>query len=141
MNRQAIRLGGATVLAALALGLGGGVAQAHTATPAPAAAVTAPAVQEQQARNIAQALLNAPIDISAAERTELQAVANGEAATASRWDAIKKVASKIPGLAKAAKGSYDDFLKWYKALDWKWRAPLAAAGLGMDIYTLWELFH
>ncbi|MFF3091829.1 hypothetical protein ACFVRB_43390 [Streptomyces nojiriensis] len=51
------------------------------------------------------------------------------------------IASKIPGLAKAAKGNYDDFLKWYKALDWKWRAPLAAAGLGMAIYTLWQMFQ
>ncbi|GGS39620.1 hypothetical protein Snoj_28180 [Streptomyces nojiriensis] len=141
MNRKALRMGGATVLAALAFGLGGGVAHAHTTTPAPAAAVAAPAVQEQQVRNVARALLNSPIELNATERTELQAVANGEAATAGRWDAIKKIASKIPGLAKAAKGNYDDFLKWYKALDWKWRAPLAAAGLGMDIYTLWQMFH
>ncbi|MFJ3723897.1 hypothetical protein ACIPYQ_15155 [Streptomyces sp. NPDC090045] len=98
-------------------------------------------MQEQQVRDIARALLNTPIELNAAERTELQAVANGEAATASRWDVIKKSAQKIPGLAKAARGSYDDFLKWYEALDWKWKAPLQAAGLGMDICTLRELFH
>lgn len=141
MNRKAIRIGGATVLAALAFGLGGGVAHAHTTTSAPVATATAPAVQEQQVRDVARALLNAPIELSAAERTEIQAVANGETAAADRWAAIKKLFQKIPGAAKAVRGSYDDFLKWYKALDWKWKAPLMAAGLGSDLYTLWQLFQ
>ncbi|WP_405792989.1 hypothetical protein OG753_04155 [Streptomyces sp. NBC_00029] len=70
-----------------------------------------PALQEQQARILAQALLNGPIELTVAERTELQAVANGEAATAGKWDAIKKLFLKIPGSARAVKGSHDDFAK------------------------------
>ncbi|MER6199963.1 hypothetical protein ABT234_21655 [Streptomyces sp. NPDC001586] len=141
MNRKTIRIGGATVLAALAFGLGGGVAHAHSTTPAPVAAATAPAAQEQQIRNVARALLNAPIELNTAERSELQAVANGETAAAGKWGAIKKLFEKIPGAAKAVRGSYDDFAKWYKALDWKWKLPLQAAGLGGDIFTLWQMFH
>ncbi|WP_326588288.1 hypothetical protein [Streptomyces sp. NBC_01294] len=141
MNSKAIRIGGATVLAALAFGLGGGVANAHTTTPAPAVTAIAPAVQEQQVRDIARALLNTPIELNAAERAELQAVANGEAAAENRWNAIKKIVQKIPGFAKAAGGTFSDFQKWYKALDWRWKAPLMAAGLGSDLYTLWQLFQ
>ncbi|MFJ3966134.1 hypothetical protein [Streptomyces sp. NPDC090036] len=141
MNRKAIRIGGATVLAALAFGLGGGVANAHTTTPAPAATAIAPAVQEQQARDIARALLNTPIELNAAERAELQAIANGEAAAENRWNAIKRIAQKIPGFAKAVGGSFSDFHKWYKALNWKWKAPLIAAGIGSDLYTFWTLFQ
>ncbi|MCP3819038.1 hypothetical protein NLX86_13205 [Streptomyces sp. A3M-1-3] len=141
MNRKAIRIGGAAVVAALAFGLGGGVAHARTTTPAPAAAVTAPAVQEQQVRDVARALLSSPIELNAAERAELQAIANGELAAANRWDGIVKLFKKIPGFAKAVGGKFSDFNKWYKALDWKWKAPLWAMGFGSDLYSIWVLFH
>ncbi|MFG2989145.1 hypothetical protein ACGFZK_07560 [Streptomyces sp. NPDC048257] len=114
---------------------------ARTTAPVPAATVSAPALQEQKVRIVAQALLNGPIEFTAAERTELQAVANGEAATAGKWDAIKKLFEKIPGAARAVKGSYDDFAKWYKALHWKWKAPLVMSGIGSDLYTLWQMFR
>ncbi|MEU6213101.1 hypothetical protein ABZ891_24795 [Streptomyces sp. NPDC047023] len=141
MNRNVIRTGGAVVLAALAFGIGGGVANAQTAAPAPAATVAAPALQEQQARIVAQALLNAPVELTAAERTELQAVVNGEAGAENRWEKIKRLFEKIPGAGRAVRGSYDDFVKWYKALDWKYRAPLAALGIGSDLWTLWQMFQ
>ncbi|MEU3671167.1 hypothetical protein [Streptomyces virginiae] len=84
MKRNVIRTGGAVVLSALAFGIGGGVANAQTAAPEPASTVAAPAQQEQRVHLVAQALLNAPVELTAAERTELQAVANGEAAAAGK---------------------------------------------------------
>ncbi|MFF3728568.1 hypothetical protein ACFYYM_40195 [Streptomyces erythrochromogenes] len=93
------------------------------------------------ARIVAQALLNAPVELTAAERTELQAVANGEAAAAGKWDKIKKLFEKVPGAARAVRGSYDDFVKWYKALPLKYRAPLMALGIGSDLWSLWQMFQ
>ncbi|MFB7785045.1 hypothetical protein [Streptomyces vinaceus] len=140
MNRNTMRIGGVAVLAALALGLGGAAAQASTAPAAPTVTV---ATQEQQqvVRSMATALLNSPVEYSAAERAELVEIANGESAAAGKFDGIVKLFKKIPGFAKAVAGTYSDFKAWYDGLAWYWKAPLTAAGLGGDLLTIWQLFH
>ncbi|MER6218766.1 hypothetical protein ABT213_32635 [Streptomyces sp. NPDC001674] len=139
MNRNTIRIGGVAVLAALALGLGGTVAQASTT---PALTITATTQEQQQAvRSMATALLNSPIEYSAADRAELEAIANGESAAAGKFDGIVKLLKKIPGFAKAVAGSFNDFKAWYDALAWYWKAPLTGIGWGGDLYTIWQLFH
>ncbi|MFJ3205873.1 hypothetical protein [Streptomyces sp. NPDC086989] len=140
MNRNTIRIGGVAVFAALALGLGGTAAEASTAPAAPA--ITATTQEQQQAiRSLANGLLNSPIEYSAAERAELVAIANGESSTAGKFDGIVKLFRKIPGFAKAVAGTYSEFKAWYDGLSWYWKAPLAAAGLGGDLLTIWQLFH
>ncbi|MFD3760472.1 hypothetical protein [Streptomyces sp. NPDC058622] len=142
MNRNTVRIGGVAVLAALALGLGGTAAQAST-TPAPAApAITATTTEQRQAiQSLAAGLLNSPIEYSAAERAELRSIANGEAAAAGKLDPLIKLLKKVPGFAKAVGGKFVDFKNWYNGLAWYWKAPLQAANVGGNLYTIWQLFQ
>ncbi|MEV6731358.1 MULTISPECIES: hypothetical protein [unclassified Streptomyces] len=141
MNRNTVRIGGVAVLAALALGLGGTAAQASTAPPVPHAITATTQDQQQAIRLLANGLLNSPIEYSAAERAELQEIANGESSTAGRLDPLIKLLKKVPGFAAAVAGKYSDFKAWYDGLSWYWKAPLSAAGVAGDLYTIWEFFH
>ncbi|MET9959367.1 hypothetical protein ABZ128_09830 [Streptomyces sp. NPDC006326] len=141
MNRNTVRIGGVAVLAAFALGFGGTAAQASTAVPAPRATVAATQDEDQAIRQAAGALLNSGIEYSAADRAELEAIANGESAAAGKWDKALELLKKVPGFAKAVGGKYADFKKWYGDLPWYVKAPLTAAGVGSDLYSIWELFH
>ncbi|AXE27930.1 hypothetical protein C0216_31005 (plasmid) [Streptomyces globosus] len=139
VNRNTLRISGVAVLAALALGLGGTAAQASSAAPAPAATVTA---QEQQAiRSLAAALLSAPIEKTAVERAELEAIANGESATAGKLDPLINLLKKVPGFFNAVGKNFSAFQAWYNGLSWYWKAPLQAAGVAGNLYTIWELFQ
>ncbi|WP_143196891.1 hypothetical protein [Streptomyces sp. CB00455] len=143
MKRNTLRIGGVAVLAALALGLGGTAAQASTApsvTPAPTISVTTPE-QQQAVQSLAAALLNSPVEYTAAERAELQSIANGEAATAGKFDGLVKLLKKVPGFAKAVGGKFSEFQAWYNGLSWYWKAPLAAMNAANNLYTIWEMFH
>ncbi|MCX4546450.1 hypothetical protein [Streptomyces sp. NBC_01565] len=140
MNRNTMRIGGVAVLAALALGLGGTAAQAQTAPAAPSATATAQE-QQQAARSLATALLNSPVEYSAAERAELQDIANGESVATGKFDGIIKLFQKIPGFARAVGGSLSSFLTWYEKLPWYYKAPLEAAGVAGDLVTIWQAFH
>ncbi|MEU9983554.1 hypothetical protein [Streptomyces sp. NPDC050856] len=141
MNRNTVRIGGVAVLSALALGLGGTAAQASTTAPvAPAISVTA-LEQRQAIQSLATALLNSPIEYSATERAELQSLANGEAATAGKFDGLVKLLKKVPGFAKAVGGKFSDFKNWYDNLAWYWKAPLQAANVGANLYGIWQLFQ
>ncbi|MFE2726661.1 hypothetical protein [Kitasatospora sp. NPDC059327] len=139
MNRNTVRVGGVAALAALTLTFGGGVAQASTAAPAPAVTVTAG--QQQAVQSLAVALLNSPVEYSEAERAELQEIAAGTTALTGKFDGILKLLNKVPGFFKAVGGTYGSFVDWYKGLPWYWKAPLTAANVGGNLYSIWELFH
>ncbi|MFH8490240.1 hypothetical protein [Streptomyces longisporoflavus] len=145
MNRKTIRIAGVTAIAALAIGVGGGVAQAHTEASAPRSAATAPVNQQQAIRDAARALLNSDIQYSAADRAELKSMADGRTGVQLRaggkFGPLIKLLRKVPGFAKAVAGKYDDFKKWYNGLSWWIRGPLAAAGVGSDLWGIWQLFH
>ncbi|MGW9069518.1 hypothetical protein ACWGQT_08725 [Streptomyces yangpuensis] len=141
MNRNTVHIGGVAVLAALALGLGGTAAQASTTAPAAPAITATTSEQRQAAQSLATALLNSPIEYTAAERAELQSIANGEAATAGKFDKLVELLKKVPGFAKAVGGKFSDFKKWYDNLDWWWKAPLQAANVGANLYGIWQLFQ
>ncbi|MER6316462.1 hypothetical protein ABT237_22210 [Streptomyces sp. NPDC001581] len=101
-------------------------------------------MQEQQVRDVARALLNAPIELNAVERTELQAVANGETAAAGKWDAVKKAFRKISrrceGRARQLR-RLREVVQGSRLEGGSSRCRLQAAGLGGDILTLWQMFH
>jgi hypothetical protein len=145
VNRKTKRIAGATAIAALAIGVGGGVAQAHTEAPAARTAVTAPVNQQQAIRDAARALLNSDIQYSAADRAELQTMADGHSGVqlraGGRLGPLVKLLKKVPGFAKAVAGKYSDFKNWYNGLSWWIRGPLAAAGVGSDLYGIWQLFN
>lgn len=141
MNRNTVRIGGVAVLAALALGLGGTAAQASTTAPAAPAITATTAEQRQAIQSLATGLLNSPIEYSAAERAELQSIANGEAAAAGKFDGLVKLLQKVPGFAKAVGGKFSDFKAWYDGLAWYWKAPLQAANVGANLYGIWQLFQ
>ncbi|MED7947577.1 hypothetical protein [Streptomyces sp. BE303] len=137
MNRNRLRIGGVAALAALTLTFGGSVAQASTATPA----ITVTPGQQQAVQSLATALLNSPVAYSAAERAELQQIASGTTALAGKFDGIINLLKKVPGFIKAVGGTYGAFVDWYNGLAWYWKAPLTAANVGGNLYTIWQLFH
>ncbi|MFD9060202.1 hypothetical protein ACFVZ3_01630 [Kitasatospora purpeofusca] len=141
MNRTTVRLGGATLLAALLLGIGGTAAQARTSTPErPPATVTT--VERQRAiQSLAEGLLNSPVRFSAAERSELESIATGQAALTGKFDGFIKLLKKVPGFAKAVGGKFEDFNNWYNGLSWIVKAPLQVANVGANLYGIWEVFH
>ncbi|MFF3863274.1 hypothetical protein [Streptomyces sp. NPDC002209] len=47
----------------------------------------------------------------------------------------------MPGFASAVAGKQSDFKAWYDGLSWYWKAPLSAARVAGDLYTIWEFFH
>ncbi|MFH8894489.1 hypothetical protein [Streptomyces sp. NPDC017949] len=141
MNRNTIRIAGVAVLAALALGVGGTAAQAATTAPATPSITVTTTEQRQAVQSLATALLNSPVEYTAAERAELQSIANGEAATAGKFDGLIKLLKKVPGFAKAVAGPFVDFYNWYKNLAWYWKAPLQAANVGANLYGIWQLFQ
>ncbi|MEY2273823.1 hypothetical protein [Streptomyces sp. BF23-19] len=141
MNRNTIRIGGVAVLAALALGVGGTAAQAATTAPATLSITATTTEQRQAVQSLATALLNSPIEYTAAERAELQSIANGEAATAGRYDGLLKLLKKVPGFAKAVAGPFVNFVNWYNGLAWYYKAPLQAANVGANLYGIWQMFQ
>ncbi len=69
-------------------------------------------------------------------------MANGDdAVTLGKFDGLVKLLKKVPGFAKAVAGKYDDFKKWYNGLSPWVRGPLAVAGVGSDLYGIWQFFH
>ncbi|MBQ1100256.1 hypothetical protein KBY55_30370 [Streptomyces sp. b94] len=98
------------------------------------------ATRQAEAQQAARTLLASPLaaELSAAERSELRAVADGQYAAAGKWGAIKAAFSKIGGFAKAIKGKYSDFKKWYDGLSWWVKAPLKAITPGL---TLLEIYN
>jgi hypothetical protein len=130
----------AAVSAAAAVALGGaaGLAQASQAPVAAPQAVSA--TQQVEAQQAARALLASPfaVSLSAAEKNEMTKIAAGQAAAASKWDAIRAAFSKVGGFARAIGGKFSDFKKWYDGLHWLVRAPLAAISPGL---TLLEIYN
>ncbi|MFJ3881043.1 hypothetical protein ACIPW5_26815 [Streptomyces sp. NPDC090077] len=47
----------------------------------------------------------------------------------------------MPGFVKAVGGKFVDFKNRYDGLSWYSKAPLVAAGVGSDLYTIWQLFN
>ncbi|MEU6082763.1 hypothetical protein [Streptomyces sp. NPDC047108] len=138
MNRNTLRMAAVSAVTAIAIGGGAGLAQAQQ-TPA-AAPQTVSATQQAQAQQAARALLASPLaaDLSAAERTEMNKMANGQFSAASKWSAIRAAFSRVGGFAKAIGGKFSDFKKWYDGLSWWVRAPLAAVSPGL---TLLEIYN
>ncbi|MGW4724204.1 hypothetical protein [Streptomyces sp. S1] len=134
-----MRMAAVSAVAALSLGTGAGLAQASSA---PVAVTQSVSVAEQaDARQLARAVLDGAQGgrLSDVERAELERIAAGEAATASRWKAIKEAFSKVSGFGKAIAGKYSDFKAWYDGLSWWQKAPLRAITPGMallDIYNM-----
>ncbi|MGW0364403.1 hypothetical protein [Streptomyces sp. NPDC002990] len=81
------------------------------------------------------------VKLTPAEKAEMERIAAGEAATASRWAAIKAAFSKVGGFAKAIAGKYSDFKKWYDGLPWYARAPLAAVSPGLTLLEIYNAMH
>jgi len=132
----------AAVSAAAAIALGGAAGLAQAQTPAaPPQAVSA--TQQAEAQQAARALLASPFaaGLSAAERTEMNQIANGEVVAASKWSAIRAAFSKVGGFAKAIAGKYSDFKKWYDGLSWWVRAPLAAISPGLTLLEIYNALH
>ncbi|GGK63602.1 hypothetical protein GCM10010094_25530 [Streptomyces flaveus] len=127
--------------AAIALGGAAGLAQASTAPAATPQAVSV--TQQVEARQAASALLASPFaaSLSAAERAEMTKIASGEAAAASKWDAIRAAFKKVGGFARAIAGKYSDFKKWYDGLSWWVRAPLAAISPGLTLLEIYNALH
>ncbi|MFJ7631591.1 hypothetical protein ACIQZN_34560 [Streptomyces sp. NPDC097595] len=132
----------AAVSAAAAIALGGaaGLAQAQAPAATPQAVS---ATQQAEAQQAARALLASPfaVSLSAAERTEMNQIANGEVVAASKWSAIRAAFSKVGGFAKAIAGKYSDFKKWYDGLSWWVRAPLAAISPGLTLLEIYNALH
>ncbi|MFB6551905.1 hypothetical protein [Streptomyces sp. NPDC056405] len=139
MNSNALRMAAVSAVTAVALGGTAGLAQAAQPAPSPARA-TVTVTQQAEAQQAARTLLASPLaaELSAAERSEMRAVADGQYAAAGKWGAIKAAFSKIGGFAKAIKGKYSDFKKWYDGLSWWVKAPLKAITPGL---TLLEIYN
>ncbi|MFJ8478422.1 hypothetical protein [Kitasatospora sp. NPDC094011] len=79
---------------------------------------------------------------TADERAEIQAIADGSAAQdRGKFDALVKLLKKVKGFAGAVAKSYDAFKGWYDGLPWYVKGPLSAAGVGSNLYDIWQLFH
>ncbi|MFB7085567.1 hypothetical protein [Streptomyces sp. NPDC056296] len=139
MNSNALRMAAVSAVTAVALGGTAGLAQAAQPAPSPARA-TVTVTQQAEAQQAARTLLASPLaaELSAAERSEMRAVADGQYAAAGKWGAIKAAFSKIGGFAKAIKGKYSDFKKWYDGLSWWVKAPIKAITPGL---TLLEIYN
>ncbi|MFJ8147080.1 hypothetical protein ACIQ8D_14360 [Streptomyces sp. NPDC096094] len=139
MNSNALRMAAVSAVTAIALGGTAGLAQAAQPAPSPTRA-TVTATQQAEAQHAARTLLASPLaaELSAAERSEMRAVADGQYAAAGKWSAIKAAFSKVGGFAKAIKGKYSDFKKWYDGLSWWVKAPLKAITPGL---TLLEIYN
>lgn len=101
--------------------------------------------QQQAIRDAARALLNSDIQYRAADRAELHAMADSKGANQFRGggklSGLISLVKKVPGFAKAVAGKYSDLKRWYNGLSWWIRGPLAAAGVGSDLYGIWIFFH
>ncbi|MFE0803010.1 hypothetical protein [Streptomyces sp. NPDC058812] len=139
MNSNALRMAAVSAVTAIALGGTAGLAQAAQPAPSPTR-VTVTATQQAEAQQAARTLLASPLaaELSATERSEMRAVADGQYAAAGKWGAIKAAFSKVGGFAKAIKGKYSDFKKWYDGLSWWVKAPLKAITPGL---TLLEIYN
>lgn len=141
MNRNILRMAAVSAVAAIAIGGGAGLAQAAPASVA--ASQTVSATQQAEAQQAARALLSGPLagQLSVAERTEMNKIANGELSAASKWSAIRAAFSKVGGFAKAIGGKFSDFKKWYDGLSWWVRAPLAAVSPGLTLLEIYNALH
>ncbi|MFJ3277836.1 hypothetical protein [Streptomyces halstedii] len=142
MKRNTLRMVAVSAVAAIALGGTAGLAQAQAPAPAPAPQAVS-ATQQAEAQQAARALLASPFaaSLSAAERTEMNQIANGEVVAASKWSAIRAAFSKVGGFGKAIAGKYSDFKKWYDGLSWWVRAPLAAISPGLTLLEIYNALH
>ncbi|GAA5211227.1 MULTISPECIES: hypothetical protein [Streptomyces] len=140
MNSNTLRMAAVSAVTAIALGGTAGLAQAAQPAPASTTRTAVTATQQAEAQQAARTLLASPLaaELSAAERSEMRAVADGQYAAAGKWGAIKAAFSKIGGFAKAIKGKYSDFKKWYDGLSWWVKAPLKAITPGL---TLLEIYN
>lgn len=139
-----LRVGAATVMAALAFGVAGTTAHAATAQPVSAEADSVTLTKSQAARQIAANLLKYEGDrFTAQERAELQAIADGKDAQTfkGKLDVLLNMLKKVKGFTKAVAGSYAAFKAWYGGLPWYVKGPLTAAGVGSDLYSIWQMFH
>ncbi|MER7666798.1 hypothetical protein [Streptomyces sp. NPDC096193] len=100
-------------------------------------------MQQTEAQQAARTLLSSPlaVNLSAAERTEMNKIASGEFAAASKWSAIRAAFSKVGGFAKAIAGKYSTFKKWYDGLSWWQKAPLRAITPGLTILDIYNALH
>ncbi|AZM51212.1 hypothetical protein DMA15_00260 [Streptomyces sp. WAC 01529] len=135
----------ATVMAALAIGVGGTAAHAATAQPVSAEVTSTTLTQRQAVQQLAANLLKYEGNrFNAQERAELQAIADGSAVetrAGGKFGPVIKALKKVKGFTKAVAGKYSDFKKWYNGLPWYVKGPLAAMGVGSDLYSIWQMFH
>ncbi|WP_307665626.1 hypothetical protein [Streptomyces sp. V1I1] len=130
-----------SAVAAIALGGTAGLAQASQAPAAAPQAVSA--TQQTEAQQAARTLLSSPLaaNLSAAERTEMNKIASGELAAASKWSAIRAAFSKVGGFARAIGGKFSTFKKWYDELSWWQKAPLRAITPGLTLLDIYNALH
>ena len=55
--------------------------------------------------------------------------------------AYSAAVKKVGGFAKAIAGKYSDFKKWYDALPWYAKAPLAAVSPGLTLLDIYNALH
>jgi hypothetical protein len=131
-----------SAVAAVAFGATAGLAQASEARAV--APQTVSVTQQAEAQQIARTLLASELasGLSAAERTELNAIASGERAQARvSWSAIRAAFSRIAGFARAIAGTYTKFKEWYDALSWWQKAPLRAITPGLTLLDIYNALH
>jgi hypothetical protein len=139
-----IRTGVVAALAAVTLGVMGSAACAANAEPLPgeAAAAATTLTEREAAQQLATNLLKYEGErFTDRERAELQAIADGKDVDRSKLDGLIRLLQKVKGFAKAVKGSYAAFQAWYNKLPWYVKGPLTAAGVGSDLYSIWQAFH
>lgn len=140
MNRNTLRMAAVSAVAAVALGGASGLAQASQAPAATPQTVSV--TQQVEAQQTARALLASPLaaNLSAAERTELNAIASGERARIN-WSAIRGALSKIGGFANAIAGKYARFKEWYDGLSWVAKLPIRALTPGLTLLDIYNALH
>jgi len=142
MNRNTLRMAAVSAVTAVALGGTAGLAQASEARAA--APQTVSVTQQVDAQQAARTLLASPlaVNLSAVERTELNAIASGERAEARiSWSAIRAAFSRVAGFARAIAGTYTKFKEWYDALSWWQKAPLRAITPGLTLLDIYNALH
>ncbi|WP_424889961.1 hypothetical protein [Streptomyces sp. XH2] len=143
MNRNAMRISAATIIAAVAVGVAGTAADAATSTPEAPRAGAAALSERAAAQLLAGNLLKYEGSrFNAQDKAELQAIASGEfAETRGALGALVKALKKVKGFSGAVAKSYGEFKKWADGLPWYIKGPLAAAGLYSNLNDVWQLFH
>ncbi|WP_171164036.1 hypothetical protein [Streptomyces sp. I05A-00742] len=159
MKRTTLRSAGITALAAVTIGVAAPTALAATEDNrrTVVAGIDDPTPEDlhvitpEEAQEAAQSLLDSDEaevqellqSLDTEELADLQAVAEGQSAQALQvnWGKIWKVLKKIGGFAKAVKGSYSKFKKWYNGLPWWSKALIRTATVGVQLYDVYWHFH